>query len=108
MKLETIWPDRYDLLCQQEGWLLTNDSQGCFTIARLDCPADCDVGFTEPKYRNDWEAKQFVLQQAIQTHEPRYVLALWLDGWPERLPLPVVPPELLGFVSRRQMNQGQK
>jgi hypothetical protein len=56
MTLDVIaaWLKKYDLASKQEGWLLTNDSEDRYSIARIDDPqASIEDGwpldFSEPK-----------------------------------------------------------
>ncbi len=64
------WFRGYDHTAKLEGWLLTNDSNNYYCIARLDDPRnvagipDWPADFIEPKFQNDEEAVEFVRGKA--------------------------------------------
>lgn len=67
----TTWLNEHDLASKLEGWLITNDSDDLYCLARLDDPLNLagttgwPEGFIEPKFGSDQEAIEFVRYQAL-------------------------------------------
>lgn len=64
--------ESYDLKAKQEGWLITNDSDGYLRIAKVDDPqawidSGYPLGYTEPKFEYDEDAIAFVEKQAEES-----------------------------------------
>jgi hypothetical protein len=97
------WLHEHDLASKLEGWLLTNDRDDRYTIAKIDDPqawieAGWPLDFTEPKFQWDEDAVAFVRRrtaagsewhaQAIAIHDARIPLgraAGLADSSPNRL-----------------------
>ena len=64
------WFQQYDLASKLEGWLLTNDEEDCYCLARLDDPSSLadtpgwPADFVDPKFDGDAAALRFVRDQA--------------------------------------------
>lgn len=64
------WFNAFDGAAKLEGWLLTNDSDNNYCIARLDDPlnmagvSEWPRDFTEPKFQDDEAAVEFVRRKA--------------------------------------------
>jgi hypothetical protein len=88
-----LWPTEYNKQSMEEGWLLTNDSDGRVTIARLDDPAAVvpAIGFEEPKFATDQAANDFVSAKA-KAGSHCHFLACWLQGYRCNDELQVQPP----------------
>lgn len=62
----TTWLNEHDLASKLEGWLITNDSEDLYCLARLDDPLSLEgtpgwpKDFVEPKFDSDEEAIEFV------------------------------------------------
>jgi len=76
-----IWSTHQNRVSMQEGWILTNDSSGRVTIARLDDPASVpELNYTEPKFKDDQEAYEFVGKLCKMGSHLHFV-AIWLQGY---------------------------
>src|SRR5258707_11971645 len=82
------WPWEYELQSRREGWILSNDSDDCATISRIDDPGSVDprLGFTEPKFDGDQSAQSWVIEQASKG-SLMHLLAIYLLGFPVGQPL---------------------
>lgn len=105
------WPDEYEYCSRQEGWILTNDSDDCVTISRVDCPEDVDeCPFDEPCFAGDAEAQTFVIRQAASGSAP-HLLALFLMGNPIECRLNMDPPDCLlhpELLRKKRQERGEK
>ena len=92
MKPFDVWPRQAANLAIEEGWLLTNDSAGRVTIARLDDPGSVEgLDFTEPNFETDQAANDFVVHRAMEGSHV-HLLAVWLQGHEVDADLQVNPP----------------
>lgn len=91
----TYWTATDEREARREGWVLTNDSFERMTIARLDDPASYDdLDYEFPVFNNDTEAIAFVVNAALNGSR-HHMLAIYLQGFPVRQELDVIPPRRL-------------
>lgn len=52
---------------KEQGWFLTNDSDGKYYIGKISYPSDWEgLSYSKPKFKSDNAAQNFVIQRALQ------------------------------------------
>lgn len=113
----TTWLNEHDLASKLEGWLITNDTDDCYCIARLDDPLSLEgtpgwpKDFIEPKFSSDAAAIKYVRCQAmagcawhaaaLAIHEARIPVLSRFRTPPESSLPPVSPARTLGEILAR-------
>ena len=101
-----FWDKQADDLAKYQGWLLSNDSSGRVTIARMDEPqawrdADVKLGFTRQPFKDDMAAGKFVVELAANANR-HALLAIWLQGYDVEESMDMPPPKQLLFHTRKK------
>ncbi len=76
------WSWDRELVSRREGWILSNDSDDCVTISRIDDPASVDeCPYDDCVFEGDMEAQEWVIEMALKG-SVTHLLALFLMGNP--------------------------